>query len=89
MEYKGRLYAKMGGKYCPLDQTTEDWDKLESQLTTLQAENKKMKDGLREILKGLELACIYPIMQTMIKGLLNYTEGTPPKRPDNREAKGE
>ena len=29
MEYKGKLYGKLGGMYFDTSKTSEDWDKLE------------------------------------------------------------
>ena len=30
MEYKGKLYAKLGNKYIALEETADDFDKLKS-----------------------------------------------------------
>lgn len=42
MEYQGKLYGKVGKKYFPLIETTEDIDRLK-------AENAKMKAALAHI----------------------------------------
>lgn len=34
MEYKGKLYGKIGKKYFGTGKTSEDWDKLEADLST-------------------------------------------------------
>jgi hypothetical protein len=36
MEYKGKLYGKVGSTYFPLLNTTEDWDNLENKVNELQ-----------------------------------------------------
>jgi len=48
MEYKGKLYGRLGGdSYFPLHNTTEDWEKMEKQL----AEQSKLVSDLREALR--------------------------------------
>ena len=50
MEYTGKLYAKIAGKYIPLDQTAEDIDKeiksADAQAGRLMRENEELRDTL-------------------------------------------
>ena len=43
---------------------------LESQLTTLQADNERLRGGIKEILDALELSSTFPIMQNRCLELL-------------------
>ncbi len=41
MEYKGKLYGKIGNKYFDTSHTTEDWDKLTSRVEELENQLKQ------------------------------------------------
>ncbi len=43
MEYRGKLYAKIGKKFIELDKTTEDWAKLQTEL-------KEAKERIDELI---------------------------------------
>ena len=45
MNYKGKLYGCVNGAYFPLEMTSEDVDKLESQLTWRKVEELAEKSG--------------------------------------------
>jgi hypothetical protein len=42
MEYKGKLWGKEGNEYFPLQETSEDVDKMKAKLKELEQENKKL-----------------------------------------------
>lgn len=44
MDYIGKLYGKVGGKYFPLGQTTEDWDSLENKIKLLEIQVQAMQE---------------------------------------------
>lgn len=46
MEYKGKLYGKVGKSYFPLYATTDDWDALQKRVSDLEAENKSLRQSL-------------------------------------------
>jgi hypothetical protein len=43
MEYKGKLYGKVGEQVFPLLNTTDDWEKMENRIKELEAENEALK----------------------------------------------
>lgn len=45
MEYKGKLYGKVGNHTFPLLHTTDDWEKMEKQIKELKAENEALKQA--------------------------------------------
>ena len=46
MNYEGKLYGKVGNKYFYTGYTTDDWDKLELQVITLEADLSAHKIAL-------------------------------------------
>ena len=42
MEYTGKLYGKVGGEYFPMEETTEDIDKLKDRIMELESKLKSM-----------------------------------------------
>ena len=50
MEYKGKLYGKLGHKYFDTAKTSEDWDKMESEINFLKRQNR---NTLSELFKDL------------------------------------
>ena len=61
MNYKGKLYGCVNGAYFPLEMTSEDVDKLESQLTWRSAEESPVvEDTYFVILYDLETRREYP-----------------------------
>ena len=42
MKYKGKLWGKVGNEYFPLQETSEDVDKMKAKLKELEQENKKL-----------------------------------------------
>jgi len=60
MQYKGKLYGKIGGKYFDLEKTADDFDKLESQLYVEECQNEmliKEIDSLKNLLNGVLNLC--------------------------------
>jgi hypothetical protein len=45
MEYKGKLYGKVGNSLFPLLYTTDDWEAMEKRIAELEAENTALKKG--------------------------------------------
>ena len=45
MEYKGRLFGKVGKSYIPLTNTTADFKMLENRVRELEAENLKLRQS--------------------------------------------
>lgn len=45
MEYKGKLYGKVGNTTFPLLHTTDDWEAMEKKIAELEAENTALKKG--------------------------------------------
>ncbi len=46
MEYKGKLYGRMGGKmYFDTGKTADDWDALEKRVSELEAENQALRQA--------------------------------------------
>jgi hypothetical protein len=43
MEYKGKLYGKVGEIVFPLLHTTDDWEKMENRIAQLEAENQALR----------------------------------------------
>ena len=43
MEYKGKLYGKVGEIVFPLLNTTDDWEKMENRIAQLEAENQALR----------------------------------------------
>jgi len=43
MEYKGKLYGKVGKSYFPLEATTEDFERLEKLVAELQKDRANKK----------------------------------------------
>ena len=44
MEYKGKLYGRLGGKmYFDTGKTADDWDAIEKRVAELEAENKALR----------------------------------------------
>lgn len=43
MEYKGKLYGKVGNITFPLLHTTDDWEAMEKRIAELEAENTALK----------------------------------------------
>lgn len=41
MEYKGKLYGKIGGMYFETGKTSKDWDKMESKIKELKSKIKE------------------------------------------------
>ena len=56
MEYKGKLYGKVGGQVFPLLNTTDDWEKMENRIKELEGENEALKqaNGLVCVLRLLQ-----------------------------------
>lgn len=44
MEYRGKLYGRLGGKmYFDTGKTSDDWDALEKRVAELEAENQSLR----------------------------------------------
>jgi len=54
MEYKGKLYGKLGHKYFDTSKTSEDWDNLEKQISELKKDIEKQR--IEGILLGLAIS---------------------------------
>ena len=52
MEYRGRLYGKIGGKHFKTGYTTKDWDEMEAKSVQLGRITKEITT-LKEIYKNL------------------------------------
>ena len=54
MEYEGKLYGKIGGKYFDTGKTTDEWDKLQAMAGQVDAIVRCFsRDELRKILKNV------------------------------------
>lgn len=53
MEYKGPLYGKVGRTYFPLQETSEDFDKLKSDFKELYEKSKAIIDLHTAEIEGL------------------------------------
>lgn len=58
MEYKGRLFGKVGKSYIPLTNTTADFKMLENRVRELEAENLKLRQSehlhKHSVMQGLQ-----------------------------------
>ena len=60
MEYKGKLYGKLGHKYFDTAKTSEDWDNLEKKVKKLSNINREIHQKLQDMIsdnwnKGLKI----------------------------------
>lgn len=46
MQYKGKLYGKVGTTIFPLEHTTDDWQKMETRIAQLEAENRALRQPI-------------------------------------------
>ena len=59
MEYKGKLYGKLGHKYFDTAKTSEDWDKMEDEIKLLKEQlNTKKLCGTCKYFRAEKNYCI-------------------------------
>lgn len=63
MEYKGRIFGKVGNNYFDTGKTADDWDNLEARNKDLESENKKLTEERDHWIKVSNL-----LKEAMIKG---------------------
>ena len=58
MEYKGKLYAKVGRHYFPLTETTDDIDKLKLRVAELKKQLEVNKISFNSVLADESFFCV-------------------------------
>lgn len=73
MEYKGRLYARIGVKYVPMDYDSDDWDKMQNEIKRLgESLNDQINSEIPKLLN--EIAILKNYKQEMLKQVRIFTE---------------
>ena len=60
MEYKGKLYGKIGNKYFDTSHTAEDWDKLTDRIKELEQQLQVSKLPMHGVSNSVCPECGYP-----------------------------
>lgn len=66
MEYKGKLYGRVGNTYFPLIETTDDVENLKRKISELETENKMLEKACtraQDIAEDLQSKLSYLLRQ--------------------------